>query len=448
MPLTAPPAGIFEGTLLLVVLITLGVIVISATAADEPTAQFEHRLFTAAILLRFAGSLALYGFGLVTVIGDEDASGWLASLTMSSELELRRVPFSDLPGIWIDTLLHPRGNLGYQYLLSMLFYVTGTRSRLMAAVLNNFFGAMTVVLTARVGATIFSRWLGHRVGWWACLFPSLILWSAQTLKEPVVIFLETLALLGCIRIQSGRGALWQVFACGAAIILLVSFRFYAAYVTGAVILLTLALPQLGSGRTRLGSAVAVGALVIPLLVLTGALARHEATVEIYDLSRLQDIRDWTARHTGSGVPLGFDIRTPSGMALSVLVGSAHLLLAPFPWQLGGASLRTLLTLPELLVWWWLVFTALLPGLRISIRRRFTAVQPLLYFVLGMGFLYGLTFSNVGLVYRQRAQLLPWLLVFAMVGMERRTVRARLAENAARMKTTALRPPVPTRSVSS
>lgn len=434
-------AGVAAGALLFGALLFLGLFLVSATARDQRGARLDRQIFLVAIVLRFAASVALYGLGLVRLIGDEDASGWTAAFSLISEWERQGVTLFDLPGVWVATLLHPRGNLGYQYMVSTLFYVSGSRSRLVAAVLNNFFGAMTVVLTARVGASIFSSWVGSRVGWYACFFPSLVLWSAQTLKEPIVIFLETLALYACVLLRGSRGSLRHVVICSAAIVLLVSFRFYAAYVTGVVILLTLALPQLRSGRTRFGAALAVGALVVPLLVLTGALARHEATVQMFDLARLQDIRDWTARHTGSGVPLDYDIQTPSGMLMSVAVGGVHLLLAPFPWQLGGAGLRTLLTLPELLVWWWLVFTALVPGLRIALRHRFTDVQPLLYFVLGMAFLYGLTFSNVGLVFRQRAQLLPWLLVFAMVGLEQRAVRSLLGHQARRLKAVSFRRPV-------
>jgi hypothetical protein len=122
---------------------------------------------------------------------------------------------------------------------------------------------------------------------------------------------------------------------------------------------------------------------------------------------------------GSGVETGYDIRTPSGLILGTAVGAAHLALAPFPWQLGRASLRMLLTLPELLIWWYLFFAGLLPGLWVAVRQRFSEVQPLLFFIAGLGLLYSMMFGNVGLIFRQRAQLLPWLLIFAVVGLEHR-----------------------------
>ncbi len=48
-----------------------------------------------------------------------------------------------------------------------------------------------------------------------------------------------------------------------------------------------------------------------------------------------------------------DLNSPVQLGLALMYGGAHLLLAPFPWQLGGASLRMILTLPELLFWWYL-----------------------------------------------------------------------------------------------
>ena len=75
---------------------------------------------------------------------------------------------------------------------------------MVAAVLNCFFGALTVVFAYRIARTLFSEWVAIRVGWWTCLLPSLIVWSGQTVKEPAVIFLETLALYGCVNLSKFR----------------------------------------------------------------------------------------------------------------------------------------------------------------------------------------------------------------------------------------------------
>jgi hypothetical protein len=175
--------------------------------------------------------------------------------------------------------------------------------------------------------------------------------------------------------------------------------------------------------------VAIAVLVIPLAVSSGILVRSEAQIERFDLNSIRTFRRNIATGSGSGVTTNYDFNSPVGLVTGTAVGAAHLLLAPFPWQLGGASLRMLLTLPEVLVWWWLVFYGLLPGLWLAIRKRFSEIQPLLIFIAGLGLLYSMLFGNVGLIVRQRAQLLPWLLIFALVGLEQRRLKRALKQQA-------------------
>jgi hypothetical protein len=99
------------------------------------------------------------------------------------------------------------------------------------------------------------------------------------------------------------------------------------------------------------------------------------------------------------------------------------MLAPFPWQLlSGGSTRMLLTAPEVMAWWWLFIFGVLPGFWYVVRNRFNEIMPMLVFLFGLGLLYSVMFGNIGLAYRHRAQLLPWLLILAAVGLERRMLR--------------------------
>jgi hypothetical protein len=294
--------------------------------------------------------------------------------------------------------------------------------------LNCFFGALTAVFVYRIARALFSARVAAYAGWATALFPSLLVWSATTVKEPVIIFLETLALYGCVRLRQSGFSPRHLLLCAAMILALVPFRFYAAYLVGAAVLLSLVAPALRQPRTGV-MAVVLAAVLAPVLIGTGLFARHEAELERFDLQRVQAFREavstgdarWGAR---SGVRTEHDLRTTPGFGMALLVGGAHLLLAPFPWQLGGGSLRMLLTLPELLVWWWMFFFHLLPGLRYVLRWRLIDVSPLLLQVAGFGLLYSLMFGNVGLALRQRAQLLPWLFIIAAVGMEQRAAARR------------------------
>src|SRR6185436_17177546 len=159
---------------------------------------------------------------------------------------------------------------------------------------------------------------------------------------------------------------------------------------------------------------------------------NEARLTSFDLQSVAKFRQDVSSGDGggSGVKSDYDFQTTDGLVLGTAEGAAHLMLAPFPWQLAGGSVRKLGTTPELLVWWWLFFIGLVPGIWYAVRHRFNDIQPLLFFILGLGWLYSTMFGNVGLAYRQRAQLVPWLLIFAMVGLEQRALRRLAARRAA------------------
>src|SRR5260370_34688690 len=113
-----------------------------------------------------------------------------------------------------------------------MFYLTGEPSRLAAAALNGFFGALTVVVIWHVGRRLFSPWVAAQAAWWVCFFPSMIIWSAQTVKEPSVIFLEVAAVYSCIRLRQLGPSPRHLALCASTILLLMPFRFYASYIVG------------------------------------------------------------------------------------------------------------------------------------------------------------------------------------------------------------------------
>ena len=413
-----------SGLLVFALLAVLGSFALFATHHHKRTLRFQLKIFLCAFALRFSLSVLVYQFGLVRVLGDEDAVGWWAGVFHYRDWTRQGIGLFELPAILMGAF---KGNhQGYGYMLGSLFYLTDTPARLPAAAFNCLFGALTVVFAYRVARTLFSPWVAARVGWLTCLFPSMIIWSAQTTKEPVVIFLETVALYGCVQLKQKGFSARHIALCAFAIVLAIPFRFYAAYIAGAAIALTLIVPQFKRGKFGVASALGIAALVIPIVILTGVLVQNETEFERLDIQRIQTFRRDVAASAGSGYVSSYDMRTPEGFGVATAVGAAHLLLAPFPWEMGGASLRMALTAPELLFWWWLFFAGVVPGTRYAVKKRFGDVLPLLFFLLGLGLLYSMMFGNIGLVFRQRAQLLPWLLIFAAVGLEQRMLRRQAA----------------------
>jgi 4-amino-4-deoxy-L-arabinose transferase-like glycosyltransferase len=413
--------GMVPGTLLFIVLAFFGCMGLALTWNHRLTVRFQMALFLVAFGVRFAFSICVYQFGLVKVLHDEDSSGWVMGVPLQQLWSHQRLSLLDLPYTMLGAFQGE--HFGYKYLLGALFYVVNSPTRMIAAVLNCFFGALTVVFAYRIARILFSEWVAVRVGWWTCLLPSLIVWSGQTVKEPAVIFLETLALYGCVNLRRRGFSLRHGALCAAATLLVIPFRFYVAYITAGAIVTSLLLPHIAKRRMSIGSALMVVVLLVPLFLVSGVLIRHESQFDRFDAKFISTYRRGLAAGAGSGVETSYDIRTNQGLAAATVTGGAYLLFAPFPWELGGSP-RKMLTTPELFVWWWLVVVALIPGLWYTVRKRFSDVQPLLFFVVGLGLLYSVTFGNVGLAYRQRAQLLPWLIIFAMAGFERRVLKRR------------------------
>lgn len=396
-----------------VVLAVVGCLGLMLTAHHRRSLEFQIRLFLIAFVVRFAMSLVLYKFGLINLIKDEDGQAWVLGTLYYNAWHRAQLGVLDLPGAMLEAFAVRQR--GYYYLLGALYYIVGA-GRLPAAALNCWFGSLTIIYAYRIAEFLFDTKIARRVGLWLCFFPSMILWSSQTIKEPVVIFLEVLGIYCCVRLRRAGFSIMYLVISIICIVLMIPFRFYAAYVTGAAIVISSIIPNAEQGKVKIGPIIGT-LLLLAFLVSSGVLATKSASTEGLDIEYIQNYRKNVAVG-GSGVHVNVDLHTPGGMGIAVVVGALHLLLAPFPWQLGGGA-RVLMVFPEQLFWWYLFFWGVIPGLRATIKARFFEVLPILVFLMGFGLLYSVLFGNVGLAYRQRAQLLPGLLIFASVGLEDR-----------------------------
>lgn len=417
--------GLLPGLIAAIVLGGAGLLVLTWLRTPREAA----RMFLTAFVVRFALSVVIYQFGLVSVLKDEDASGWVAGPIIAQSWSDKDHSLVEIIGIVVGAagLRENHSYSGYFHLLAIYFYLNNAPYRLVAAALNCLFGAVIPVMVYSTAKILFTERIARHAGWWACLMPSLVIWSAMTIKEPVVICLETIALYACAHLRKRSFSPGHFVLALSCVALLLPFRFYASYLIGMALLLSLFVPDLNSqGRTISG--LLLGGAAVALMMASGWLAHAEERFDRMGLDQIEAVRTYSASVGGSASAVQTpSIRSEYGMLIGLSVGALHLLLAPFPWQLGGGSIRMLLTLPELLVWWWLLFYGVLPGLVWVLRRQLVDNLPMLVLLLGFGSLYSLTFGNVGLVFRQRAQLLPWLLILAMVGLElHRQRRARFA----------------------
>ena len=287
------------------------------------------------------------------------------------------------------------------YLLAVYFTFLRIPSQLSAAAPSCCAGAMTAVFAYRLARGIASDWAACEVGWLTCLFPIMIIWSAQTIKEPFVILLEVLALYGCIQLRISKFALRHILLCGVCVIILAAMRFYAAYITGLVILITLALPHLRRRRFTIGSAIGVVAIAIPILYSVGSLNKDTEAAGKFDLQRVDEFRQGMAKTADSGVETNFDTQTTRGLGLMTLFGGGLTAAVAVPLATEDRQCPDgIEDVPKMVVWWFLFFALVLPGLKHAIRHRFGDVMPLLLFLLLLSGIYSVTFGNVGTAYRQ------------------------------------------------
>jgi hypothetical protein len=131
-----------------------------------------------------------------------------------------------------------------------------------------------------------------------------------------------------------------------------------------------------------------------------------------NLERIERSRRDAATSAKSGFGEDVDVSTSSGAISNVPLGLMYLFFAPFPWQV--TSLRQVITLPEMIIWW-ASFPMMVLGTWFSVRYRLRVITPVLIFTTMLSLAYSIFQGNVGTAYRQRAQLLVFYFIFAAVG---------------------------------
>jgi len=316
---------------------------------------------------------------------------------------------------------------GMLYVVAVIYKIVG-RNMLATQYLNSVLGASTAPLSYLMAMEIFpNKRVARTSALLAAFFPSLILWTSQGLKDGPIIFLLTVSMLATLKLGI-RFSPKYVIALVLSLFALITLRFYVFYIIAFSIACAFIL-----GRQKLNAQAFMRQFII-IFVLGTALAffgvaRYASMqIDAYGSFRmLQVMRSDAAQSAASGFGQDVDVSTPEGALSAIPIGLAYLLLAPFPWQFG--SLRQMITLPEMMIWW-SCFPMLILGLLFTLRHRLREVAPIVIFTTLLTISYSIVQGNVGTAYRQRAQLLIFYFLFVAVGfalhMEKREEKARNA----------------------
>ncbi len=394
-----------KAVLLCTALATLAGIYAYKRETDGP---FLLRLFVAALIVRIVIALVIFCFRGQDFFGGD-------------ALTYDYFGAAQLQGWWGDKYFQAiaqrfvrsgeGSGWGMVYLVAFVYGIVG-RNMLAIQLMNSVFGAATAVIIFLCAQQVFRNFRVARVAGIAVAFyPSLVLWSAQGLKDGPTVFLLALSILCTLKLGE-KLTMKYIVVLVVALLSLIALRFYVFYMICVAIVGAFVIGMQQVSATSFARQFSAVILLGLALTYVGVTRTAALQFEKYDMSRLQRSRLDQAVSAESGFGRDVDVSSTSGAISTIPMGVVYLLFAPFPWQI--TSLRQSITLPEMVIWW-LSFPLLVLGLWFAIRYRLRMISPILIFTVMLTLAYSVFQGNVGTAYRQRAQLLVFYFIFVAVG---------------------------------
>ncbi len=392
---------------------------------------FMRRIFIIALILRVILATVTYVLSLQEFFGGDSVTydrGGLAlyNIWFGYAQEAQSEFFTDY-------VSQARGSgWGMAYIVASIYTIVG-RNPFATQLFNCVLGAATACLTYNCAQKIFRN---IRVAKLAAIlvavFPSLILWSSQGLKDGIICFLLVLAMNAVFSLQKKLDYL-NIIILLISLIGIYSLRFYIFFAFVAAVFGSFFISAEKSAAS-IGRQIAVLIIVTLGLTYFGVLNNAQESIETYgNLETLQNSRIDQARTGESGFGQDIDVSTSSGALEALPIGLTYIILAPFPWEV--ENFRQAITIPEVLLWWALI-PFMIFGIWYSIKNKFRESLAVLVFTLLLTVSYAIFQGNVGTAYRMRAQMQIFYFIFVAVGIvlwkEKRENR-QLGRNARRLR---------------
>jgi len=384
-----------------------------------PDQRFLAKIFIAALAVRYLLAYFIYSKHLQQVFG-ADADTYDA---FGNALLLSWRGVVDPTAYWLVKYTgFGTSGFGMYYFVAAIYYVIG-QNPLAIQLISCALGAGVCVAGYKIAMMVYPN---ERVARTVCVMtafsPSLVLWTSQGLKDgPIVLCLclcVLYALRVCAKVEMKSFALLLVsFLC------LYTLRHYAAYIMFTAVaggLLFTSRKKLDPVRMLQGAM-----LIIVIGLAFSYFGAGEVAKTSMDLKHIQNARVWGAKVSNSGFGGDVDITDPQAAIEYLPLGILYVLLSPFPWMIN--NFRQLITLPELIAWWWLM-PMMVKGYWYVLRKRLRQSFVVCTFVLGLTLAFALFQSNAGTAYRHRSQLYVFFFIFICIGLELRR-NARLERRA-------------------
>lgn len=301
---------------------------------------------------------------------------------------------------------------GYYYFIAYQYYLIGFIKSTPAYV-NGLVGVTTILILAKLASRFFAWRIVRTMTLLMSFFPSLILFNAYVLKDTMVLFFVAISLFGYVEYLRARR--WTSLLLSVSVFVpLYTFRFYMVFLLLGVYLFSTFLMAGTFSLQRVARSLAAGTVVFLAASFFGVGSeaaetfQKEATVQ--RMNYYQDVLK-------TGQSAAFEeqeYRTGFDLVKYFPVRMAHFLFAPFPWQI--TSIVSLMAFLELPFWWYLFPFSVRGFLFLLSDRRTRVYLPLLLFAVFVSVFYAMIESNIGTIYRKKAQVMPYLYLMSAVGL--------------------------------
>ena len=347
----------------------------------------------------------------------------LASLVQAYLMELPgagldAVGFENIGWAWAQTTWSGlmgnfiSGALLYSWIIAVMYWVAG-RSVLMVQTLNVLLGTLVVYNVFLLARMIWGEAAARRAAWIAAAFPTLVLFSAITLREQMVGYPLTLGALWIARWRQTDRVGWLAAAVMAFTVALA----FHTVIAGAVLYVIFAVLARGIGALRRGqvgaslkAVIGLGTVValIALVLLTG----WGASDPRWWIERLTSL-DQVRGHQAGGYVDRTDYltwlvtRNPADVVWQAPIRLFFFLFMPFPWLV--SAVVDLVGLLDAMLYAWLAW---------HFRRVFREVwrtphaRAVFGLMMSVMLIFALVVSNYGTAIRHRGKVAPLLVALA------------------------------------
>ncbi len=396
---------------LILILGGAGAFLLSKNIRDEDR-DFQIDIFLWAFSVRLWMGMILYGWGLSDVFGDEDSSGYVGGWIMAQSWYENGF---DGFVTSLSQILFERQNIGQAFIWAIPTFIAGGESRIIVSAVNSLAGALLVIVIFRMTRRVFDSSTARIAAVLVTFWASIILLSASTAKEMLVILGEWTILYLLIRDLKGL-SVKDGLASIPALVAVFTMRFYAVYLlAAAVVFRFLISSKQNLLRNAVFGTVLVGSLMI-FLGAGGAITRDFERIERLN-TQVDAWREGVADTTGSGVEIYSQYESTT---VAIPVATIYFFFAPFPWEAFSGTARNAFGAVENIF----IIAILIigfPALKIFFKDKFVDLAPVFAFCAlyaGMQ-IWGL--SNVGLAWRHKQTVMPLFFMLVAVGITQRKV---------------------------